>query len=176
MSAARDTVILVNERDEWTGTMEKMEAHRVGALHRAFSVFLFNSKGQMLLQQRALEKYHSGGLWTNACCSHPRPGESTLAGARRRMLEELGIETDLMPAGHLRYKAEVGNNLIENEWDHLYTGIWNGPTDPTPSEVMNVKALSIQEIEDWLEREPQAFTAWFRQAFEKVFAASSTAL
>ena len=165
----------MNERDEWTGTMEKMEAHQVGALHRAFSVFLFNSQGQMLLQQRALEKYHSGGLWSNACCSHPRPGESTLAAARRRVREELGIDVNMEAAGHLRYKADVGNGVIENEWDHLYTGIWDGPTAPVATEVRDVKALSIQEVESWLQREPGAFTAWFRQAFEEIYAASAMA-
>lgn len=164
-----NAVILVNEKGEWTGTMDKLEAHRVGALHRAFSVFLFRSSGEMILQRRADGKYHSGGLWTNACCSHPKPGESTLQGARRRLREELGIELqELQPVGHLRYRAEVGNDLIENEWDCLFTGIWDGEFAPEPDEASAVQALPVAEVQSWLEREPEAFTAWFGHAAKKL--------
>lgn len=169
MPPLSNAVILVNERGEWTGTMDKLQAHRVGALHRAFSVFLFRSTGEMILQRRAEGKYHSGGLWTNACCSHPRPGESTLAAARRRLGEELGIDLyELQPAGHLRYHAEVGNDLIENEWDQLFTGVWDGDFVLNAEEVNAVQALPTAEVEAWLAREPEVFTAWFGQATREI--------
>src|SRR4249919_2599143 len=112
-------VILVNEQNEAIGTMEKMEAHRKALLHRAFSVFIFNSKGEMLLQQRALNKYHSGGLWTNACCSHPRPGELIEDAATRRLKEELGFETPLKKIFQFTYQASFDNGLTEHEFDHV---------------------------------------------------------
>src|SRR5690348_5807899 len=119
-----EQVVLVNEEDQEVGTMEKMEAHRRGVLHRAFSVFIFNKQGEMLLQQRAQEKYHSGGLWTNACCSHPRPGEEVSEGAGRRLVEELGFETELQPVFNFVYKANFENGLIEHEFDHVYFGTY----------------------------------------------------
>src|SRR5215203_6397334 len=115
-------VILVNEKDEEIGTMEKMEAHRKALLHRAFSVFIFNGRGEMLLQRRALKKYHSGGLWTNACCSHPRPGEVTADAAARRLREELGFVTTLNPAFQFVYRATFDNGLTEYEFDHVFLG------------------------------------------------------
>src|SRR6187399_3488331 len=115
-------VILVNENDEVTGTAEKMEAHQKGWLHRAFSIFVFNSKGEMLIQQRAHTKYHSGGLWTNACCSHPRPGEATITAASRRIKEELGIDTRIDFAFHFIYQAGFENGLHEYEFDHVFIG------------------------------------------------------
>ena len=121
----REEVILVNEADEQIGVMEKMEAHEKGLLHRAFSVFIFNDKGEMLLQQRALNKYHSGGLWTNACCSHPRPGEDTLQAAKRRLMEEMGIETSLTLKNSFTYKTAFENGLTEHEFDHIFIGTFN---------------------------------------------------
>ena len=118
-------MILVNERDEPLGSMEKMEAHRKGALHRAFSVFIFNSRGEMLLQQRALKKYHSGGLWTNACCSHPRPGETNEAAALRRLREEMGFDTSLQQIFSFTYRASFNNGLTEHEYDHVFAGIYD---------------------------------------------------
>jgi len=121
-----EQVILVNEQDEQVGIMEKMQAHREGKLHRAFSVFIFNNKREMLLQQRALNKYHSGGLWTNACCSHPKPNESTEAAAKRRLKEELGFETTLEKNFDFTYKADFENGLTEYEFDHVFSGVYNG--------------------------------------------------
>src|ERR1044072_1062769 len=121
-----EEVILVNERDEATGIMEKMEAHQKGVLHRAFSVFIFNNKNEMLLQQRAIKKYHSGGLWTKACCSHPRPGETKSDAALRRLYEELGFTTSIEKIFDFTYKASFENGLTENEFDHVFAGIYNG--------------------------------------------------
>ena len=121
-----EEVILVNEQDEQTGTIEKMEAHRKALLHRAFSVFIFNGKGEMLLQQRAMGKYHSPGLWTNACCSHPRPGEEVETAAFRRLKEEMGIETSLKKIFDFIYRTEFDNGLTEYEFDHVYIGTYPG--------------------------------------------------
>ena len=116
----KNNVIVVNEKDEWLGSMEKLLAHKEGVLHRAFSVFVVNDKNELLLQQRAEGKYHSGGLWSNTCCSHPAPGESTTAAAHRRLQEEMGFDCDIEKIFELRYKSDVGNGLIENEYDHIY--------------------------------------------------------
>ena len=119
-------VILVNERDEPIGVIGKMEAHKQGVLHRAFSVFIFNSKGEILLQQRAFNKYHSAGLWTNACCSHPQPGEDSLSAALRRLNEEMGFQTSLEKVFDFIYKVSFDNGLIENEFDHVFIGEYEG--------------------------------------------------
>jgi len=163
-----EKVILVNERDEETGTIEKMEAHRKGILHRAFSIFIFNNKKEMLLQQRAMHKYHSGGLWTNACCSHPRPGELTEAAAIRRLKEELGFETGLEKIFGFTYKATFENGLIENEFDHVFSGIYNGEIYFNKNEVQDVCFRSMQEIESDLQTYPNKFTAWFLIAFPMI--------
>jgi len=139
-------VILVNEQDEQVGVMEKMAAHQQALLHRAFSVFIFNKEGQMLLQKRAAGKYHSPGLWTNACCSHPAPGETTDAAAKRRLQEELGFTTDLKKAFHFTYKAAFDNGLTEYEFDHVYTGVYDGPIHPDPQEASEVLFLTMDEI------------------------------
>src|SRR3954470_13284590 len=121
-----EQVILVNEKDQAIGTMEKMEAHRKGVLHRAFSVFIFDRHGKMLLQQRAFHKYHSGGLWTNACCSHPLPGEDIESAAHRRLYEEMGFQTPLKKIFDFTYKADFRNGLTEYEFDHVFTGYYEG--------------------------------------------------
>ena len=136
-------VILVNEQDEQVGVMEKMAAHQQALLHRAFSVFIFNKDGQMLLQKRADGKYHSPGLWTNACCSHPAPGETTDAAAKRRLQEELGFTTDIKKAFHFTYKAVFDNGLTEYEFDHVYTGVYNGAIQPNPQEASEILFLSL---------------------------------
>lgn len=119
-----EELVLVDEYDRATGTAEKMQVHRDGLLHRAFSIFIFDLKGRLLLQKRALGKYHSQGLWTNTCCGHPRPGEPTLAAARRRLLEEMGIDCPvLMEVEAFVYRTQVSNGLIENEYDHIYVGL-----------------------------------------------------
>jgi isopentenyl-diphosphate delta-isomerase len=153
--------MLVDEHDVWIGTADKAAVHRTGALHRALSIFITNAKGELLLQQRAESKYHSGGLWSNACCSHPTPDEPTTMAAYRRLREELGIDTILTPLTRLRYKAAVTNGLVENEYDHIFTGEWNEEVHPRPDEVMNVVWISPEALDAWLQREPEAFTAWF---------------
>lgn len=161
-------IILVNAQDEPIGTAEKMEAHYKALLHRAFSVFVLNSKGQMLLQQRALGKYHSAGLWTNTCCSHPRPGETTEAGALRRLQEELGFTTSITKAFEFIYKADFDNGLTENEFDHVFIGQYDGPIVPDPKEVMDYRYISLDEIEADLINHPEKYTAWFKIAFGRV--------
>ena len=161
-------VILVNERDEPVGVMEKMEAHQKAVLHRAFSVFIFNSKGEMLLQQRAATKYHSGGLWTNACCSHPNPGEETIEAAKRRLHEEMGFTTGLKKAFHFTYKTPFDNGLTEYEYDHVFTGEYEGEIKPDKEEVGDYCYKSIAAIEESLQTHPQKYTIWFHIAFPQL--------
>lgn len=161
-------VILVNETDQELGLMEKMEAHRQAALHRAFSVFVFNPAGEMLLQQRAFSKYHSGGLWTNACCSHPLPGESTDDAARRRLREEMGFVTSLQKAFDFVYKAPFDNGLTEYEYDHVYIGTYDGSIEADPAEVNDYCYKSRCEIRENLQAFPEKYTAWFKIAFPKL--------
>jgi isopentenyl-diphosphate Delta-isomerase len=158
-------VILVNENDEQVGTMEKLEAHKQAKLHRAFSVFIFNSKGQMLLQQRAATKYHSAGLWTNACCSHPAPGEDTNMAAQKRLQEEMGFSTAVVRIFDFTYKAEFDNGLVEHEFDHVYLGVHNGDVYPNPDEVQDFSFKELEEVRDLMSSQPQEFTAWFHIAF-----------
>ena len=159
---------MVNEADEQIGTMEKMAAHRTAVLHRAFSVFIFNSRGEMLLQQRALKKYHSGGLWTNACCSHPLPGEETEAAAWRRLEEEMGFQTPLKKVFDFVYRSEFDNGLTEHEYDHVYTGVYDGPICPNKDEVSDYCFKNMNEITATLNSHAQKYTAWFRIAFPLV--------
>lgn len=163
-----DVVILVDETDNEVGVLEKLAAHRLGVLHRAFSVFLFDRAGRCLLHQRAESKYHSGGLWTNACCSHPRPGEITIAGARRRLAEELGIRCALQSAFSFVYRAEFDDGLIEHEYDHVYVGLFDGEPDPDPDEVADWAWMTPQAIDEALRTRPEHFTYWFRACYEKV--------
>lgn len=161
-------VILVDTDNNQVGTMEKMLAHKEGLLHRAFSIFIFNPRGEMLLQQRALGKYHSGGLWTNACCSHPLPGEETSVAAHRRLQEEMGFETAIHKIFDFVYKADMGNGLVEHEFDHVFTGEYDGPVLHNKEEVMNCCYKNLQEIRDNLGTHPQKYTAWFQLAFPKI--------
>lgn len=158
-------VILVNEQDEQTGTMEKLKAHQQGVLHRAFSVFIFNSSGEMLLQQRASGKYHSGGLWTNACCSHPGPGEETRSAASRRLLEELGFTVPIQKAFEFVYRSSYENGLTEFEFDHVFIGTYDHPVYPDPREVSNTCYQTMENIESSLDSNPEKYTTWFRIAF-----------
>ena len=161
-------VILVDEHDAITGTMDKMAAHRQGLLHRAFSIFIFNGKGEMLLQQRAMSKYHSAGLWSNACCSHPVPGEKTIDAAQRRLKEELGFEAPIEKIFDFTYKAEFENGLTEYEFDHVFAGEYEGQLVINPAEVNDVCYKATSEIKDMLQTHPQKFTAWFHIAFPKI--------
>ena len=153
-------VILVDNEDTDLGAMEKLEAHRQGSLHRAFSVFLFDNEGRMLLQQRAADKYHSPRLWTNACCSHPAPGESVIDAAQRRMKQELGISTRLTPQFKFTYRAELENGLVEHEIDHVFFGTWDGQLKPDPREVMDTRWLSLAELDREIATTSEKFTAW----------------
>lgn len=161
-------VILVNPTDEPIGTMEKMEAHEKGLLHRAFSVFIFNEAGEMLLQQRAMDKYHSSGLWTNACCSHPMPGETTIAAASRRLREEMGFNTSLQETFSFIYRTDFDNGLVEYEVDHVLTGVYNGPIFPDAHEVQAYAYIKMEEIRRQISEQPERFTSWFKIAFPKL--------
>ncbi|MFP5039685.1 isopentenyl-diphosphate Delta-isomerase [Parasediminibacterium sp. JCM 36343] len=163
-----EKVILVDENDIAIGEMEKMEAHEKGLLHRAFSVFIFNNKGEMLLQQRALKKYHSGGLWTNTCCSHPMPGEETLAAANRRLREEMGFATPLKKAFDFSYTAQFQNGLTENEFDHVFIGYYDGIIAPNFEEVENHAYRSIERLDASIEATPEFYTEWFLIAYPKL--------
>lgn len=158
-------LVLVNESDEPIGVMEKMEVHRKALLHRAFSVFVFNQAGEMLLQKRAITKYHSGGLWTNTCCSHPYANETVVQAAKRRLQEELGFQTDVHPAFSFIYKAELDNDLTEYELDHVLIGIYNGEIFPDPAEVSDYTYKTMSVLKKELTEYPDQFTAWFRLAF-----------
>jgi isopentenyl-diphosphate delta-isomerase len=162
-----ELVILVDPHDRQIGVEEKMQAHREGKLHRAFSVFVFNNKGEMLLQKRALQKYHSGGLWTNACCSHPRPGEAIEQAAVRRLKEEMGFVCELKKAFHFIYKAELVGGLIEHEFDHVFIGHYNGKVRPDSDEVADYRWLNVQTIKHELEHFPERYTVWFKISFEQ---------
>jgi isopentenyl-diphosphate delta-isomerase len=161
-------VILVNEEDQPVGEADKMEAHRQALLHRAFSVFIFNSRGEMLLQQRALHKYHSGGLWSNACCSHPVPGEDTAAAANRRLSEEMGIVTKLDKLFHFIYRADFENELTEYELDHVFAGEYDGEVNLSPDEAADCCYKDMKDLEFSMRLHPQKYTAWFHLAFPKV--------
>jgi isopentenyl-diphosphate delta-isomerase len=161
-------LILVTEKDEPVGTMEKMEAHQRGILHRAFSVIIFNSAGKMLLQQRALKKYHGGGLWTNACCSHPFPDEEVKAAAHRRLMEEMGFKTPIEKIFEFTYRAHVENNLIEHEYDHVFAGEYDGPVEVNRNEVSDFCYKEVHSIKEAIKEKPEKFTTWFRIAFPAI--------
>ncbi len=150
-------------------TLGKAEAHRLGVRHRAVSVFVFDGD-RLLLQKRAAEKYHSAGLWTNSCCTHPRPGESPAAAATRRLREEMGVECELRELFQFPYEAKVGDGVIENEYDHVFVGAWRGTPIPDASEVSAWRWIGRRELELELEREPQAFTYWMKECVQRVFA------
>lgn len=163
-------LILVDPRDVPIGIEEKQRAHVTGALHRAFSIFVVNSCGEMLLQRRARDKYHSGGLWTNTCCSHPRPGEETLEAAHRRLRQEMGFDAPLRCVFSFIYRADVGNGLIEHELDHVFLGTFDGEPRPDSREVDRYLWISIPQLVLALRRRPDRFTVWFRVAFDELIA------
>jgi isopentenyl-diphosphate delta-isomerase len=163
-----NNVILVDEKDTPLGTMEKLQAHKEGVLHRAFSVFLFNKDGDLLLQRRNEDKYHSGGLWTNTCCSHPKPGESMIEGASTRLQEEMGISTTIEFAFSFIYKAIFENGLIENEYDHVFIGSYNAEPNPAPEEVSDWRYVSLADVKKEISETPENYTAWFKIALPKL--------
>ena len=161
-------VVLVDENDKEVGVANKSEAHQKGLLHRAFSIFIFNRKGEMLLQQRAFNKYHSGGLWSNACCSHPQPHEETLGAANQRLKEELGIETNLERLFGFIYKTKFTNGLTEYEYDHVFVGEFEGGISIDKTEINDHCFQRMPELEISVNEHPEKFTAWFRLAFPRV--------
>ncbi len=161
-------LVLVDDTDNAWGKMEKMEVHRLGLLHRAFSVFVFNSKGDLLLQQRADTKYHSANLWTNTCCSHPRFGEETDFAARRRLKEEMGLSCHLDHGFSFTYKVKFENGLTEHEFDHVYFGVSDEMAILDPEEVENWKYISIEDLLDDLKTNPQNYTEWLKLSIDKV--------
>ena len=160
-------IILVDRKDEVMGKGEKMWVHKKGKLHRAFSIFLFNSKGEMLLQQRAKSKYHSGGLWTNACCSHPRSGQKLEEETKRRLKEEMGIRCPLKKAFSFIYKAKVGD-LIEYEFDHVFMGRYEGKPKINKKEADDWKWIKTEDLKKDVKKHPRKYTAWFKKIFKKV--------
>lgn len=160
-----ENVILIDDQDNEIGLLEKMEAHQLGLLHRAFSVILFNSKGELLLQQRAAHKYHSPLLWTNTCCSHQRPGESSLVAAKRRLKEEMGMEAELQEAFSFIYKAKLDQGLTEHELDHVLFGYTNVNPLINKEEVEDYKWVSMNDLLQDLEQHPEKYTAWFKILF-----------
>jgi isopentenyl-diphosphate delta-isomerase len=168
MNGTQEQVVLVNELDEELGTMGKLQAHEQGALHRAFSVFLFDQEGRLLLQKRAAGKYHSAGLWTNTCCSHPRPGEDLLIAAGRRLREEMGIETRLEHRFSFIYHGTFDNGLQEHELDHVFFGRWSGPVQPDPTEVGAWEYVETSRLSEELRRHPDRYTIWLRACWDQV--------
>jgi len=163
-----ERVILVDMLDNERGTLEKMEAHRTPTLHRAFSIFIFDREGKMLLQRRASDKYHSPGLWTNTCCSHPRPGETVSQAADRRLQEEMGFTTPLSKAFEFIYEAEFDNGLSEYEYDHVFIGNFDGNIFPDKNEVDSHCYKSFGEIKEGIHHKPWLYTEWFKIALPKL--------
>ena len=163
-----ETVILVDDHDSPLGEMEKMEAHRLGKLHRAFSIFVFNSKGEMLIHQRALSKYHSGGLWTNACCSHPRPGEAVEAAAHRKLQQEMGFDCPLKWKFAFVYHVPLDKGLQEHEYDHVFLGTFNSVPKLNPEEAAAYKWIAPDALEKDVKARPAHYTEWFKIALERV--------
>lgn len=162
MIGSKDHVILVDEQDREVGHMEKLEAHQKGALHRAFSIFLYNDSGQMLLQKRAVEKYHSGALWSNTCCSHPVPGVHISKCLEEKLFQEMGIQASLQKAFDFKYKALLDNGLVEHEYDHVYVGIYNGFPNPNPEEVAAWRYADSEDLQKEIYDAPELFTPWFK--------------
>src|SRR5918993_2028073 len=158
MMRAQEEVILVDEHDRVVGAGEKLRAHREGALHRAFSVFVFDAGGRLLLQRRARTKYHSGGLWSNTACGHPRPGEETAAAARRRLREEMNFDCELREEFAFLYRAELEGGLVEHEYDHVFAGTFAGRPAPDPAEVEDWEWVKVEELRRAVGREPARYS------------------
>lgn len=163
-----EQVILVNQHDQEIGTMGKLQAHQEGALHRAISIFIFNTKGELLLQQRAAEKYHSPLLWTNTCCTHPRKGELLIDAALRRLEEEMNMSCALTWKYSFVYCVELENNLTENELDHVFFGISDVEPVPNPAEVGSWKYMSLENVKLAIDESPEAYTAWFKIMLHRI--------
>jgi isopentenyl-diphosphate delta-isomerase len=163
-----ENIILVDEKDNVIGTEEKIKIHQEGKLHRAFSIFIFNSNGELLLQRRAKSKYHSGGLWTNTCCSHQREGESLEEAIHRRLKEEMGFDCELKEAFTFTYKVKFDNGLSENEYDHVFMGRYEGEPNPNPEEVDEWKWIKLEELKQDTQENPDNYTYWLKASIDKV--------
>ncbi|HXM51195.1 MAG TPA: isopentenyl-diphosphate Delta-isomerase [Pyrinomonadaceae bacterium] len=166
-STPEERVVLVNEDDEAIGIEDKTKAHRLGKLHRAFSVFVVNSAGQLLVQKRAVTKYHSRNLWSNTCCGHPRPGETIAQASRRRLGEEMGFQSNLKEVFSFIYRANLEDGLIENEYDHVLVGYFEGVPTPDPAEISEYRWVDIPGLSVDLQRDPENYTCWFRISFDR---------
>ncbi len=164
----KEFVVLVDANDNDIGTMEKMEAHEKAVLHRAFSIFIFNTKGEMLIHQRAFSKYHTPGLWTNACCSHPRLGETLQQATSRRLREEMGMEADIQKIFDFVYKADVGQGLIEHEFDHVFVGTTDVLPNINREEVETYSYIKMDDLRNDINMHPEKYTVWFKIAFDRV--------
>jgi isopentenyl-diphosphate Delta-isomerase len=164
----KEYVILVDESDTEIGTAEKLQTHREGALHRAFSIFVFNPKDELLLQKRAKTKYHSGGLWSNTCCSHPRPAEPIHAAAHRRLMEEMGFGCDLEEIFSFTYRVQFADDLFEHEYDHVFVGTYDGEPAPNPAEVNAWKWMDLDVLRQDVRRYPDRYTYWLKLCVEKM--------
>ena len=159
-------VVLVDENDNQIGVGEKLEVHRNGLLHRAFSIFVFNEKRELLLQQRAREKYHSGGLWANTCCSHPFPDEDLNRAAHRRLKEEMGFDCELREVGSFIYRAELEGGLVENELDNVFVGQFEGEPDVNPLEVAEYKWISMKDLYEDITKNPDRYVYWLKHILQ----------
>lgn len=164
-----ENVILVNQNDEQIGLMPKLEAHEKAVLHRAFSVFVLNSKNEIMLQQRAHQKYHSPLLWTNTCCSHQREGETNIQAGSRRLFEEMGFRTELKELFHFIYKAPFDNGLTEHELDHVMIGYYDDAPEINLEEVEDWKWMKIEAVKDDMEVHPELYTVWFKIIFDEFY-------
>ena len=163
-----EQIILVDGNDKDIGTIGKMAAHRLGRLHRAFSVFIFNAESELLLQRRAFSKYHSRGLWSNTCCGHPRIGEKTVDAARRRLQEEMGIDCKLEEVFSFLYSVKFDDDLFENEFDHVMIGKYNAAPDPNPEEACDWKWSDMDHLKYDMQTHPDNYTYWLRKSLERV--------
>ena len=164
-------ILLVDENDNIIGKGEKIKTHREGKLHRAFSIFVFNSKGELLLQKRGKSKYHSGGLWTNTCCSHQRDGEALEEAVHRRLKEEMGFDCELKEMFTFTYRIKFGNNLFENECDHVFIGNFDGEPTPNPEEVDEWKWVGLEELKNDMQKNPDNYTYWLKESIDRVISA-----
>ncbi len=160
-------IILVNEKDEVIGDEEKLKAHLAGLLHRCISIFIFNSKGEMLLQKRAKSKYHSGGLWTNAVCGHQNPGEENDPAAHRCLKEEMGFDCSMKEIFTFTYQADLDHGIREHEFDHVFLGVFDGEVKPNPEEAEDFKWVSAEWLREDVKKNPDNYTYWFKLVFER---------
>ena len=160
-------VVLVDENNQVIGVAEKLEAHKKGLLHRAFSIFVFNNAGELLIQQRNPAKYHSGGFWSNTVCSHPAPGESLTDAVHRRLVEEMGFDCAFKEIGAFQYRVDLDHQITENEYDYIFVGYYDGKVEPNPSEVSEYHWIEMDKLKKDIEKSPDKYTYWFKKILNK---------